>query len=242
MSGKLRVFKPALLLLPLLAASIPSAMADITAGPSGELTVKGQYIPGACLAVLANNGTIDYGHIQSSFLHNDTTTDLPVKTLASAITVTCPLATSVAYTTVDNRASSVIPPSDPAARQALMPVVSLDPIAPLVFNGLGVDSANNAIGNYQARFSNLKIDGNTGSFEQNGIFAKSSVSYTDINVYPVPLDGMGINLSSGSGNIAIGKVFTWDYIVQATIEPAKNLDLSHESTLNGSITVSLYYL
>lgn len=246
MSGKLLLLKPLLVVLPLLAVTIPAAMAEITAGPSGELTVKGQYIPGACLAVLANNGTIDYGHIQSSSLNNSTTTDLPVKVLPSAITITCPEATSVAYSTVDNRTSSVIQPANLAARYALMPSpVELDPSAPVVFNGLGTDAANNSIGNYQARFINPKVDGQPGHLSnQTGIFVDSAMSYEAANLSPVEFEGMGTNfyLSGAQSTIAVAKVFVLDYEVQASIEPASNLDLSQTSTLDGSITVSLYYL
>lgn len=244
MSGKLLLLKPLLLVLPLLAVSIPAAMADITAGPTGELTVKGQYIPGACLAVLANNGTIDYGHIQSSSLNNNATTDLPTKVLPSALTVTCPEATSVAYSTVDNRISSVIQPANPTARYALMPVIGGDdPTTQVVFNGLGVDASNNPIGNYQARFINPKIDGKTGYLSNaTGIFLDGAIGWSSQDISPSPIEGMGINFYSGSYTIAVAKVFVVDYQVQASIEPAKNLDLSQTSTLDGSITVSLYYL
>lgn len=250
MSGKLLLLKPLLVVLPLLAVTIPAAMAEITAGPSGELTVKGQFIPGACLAVLANNGTIDYGHIQSSSLNNSTTTDLPVKVLPSAITITCPEATSVAYTTIDNRISSVIQPADITARYALMPMAAgmlaptLDTLG--VFNGLGVDAANNPIGNYQARFINPKIDGKSGYISiPTGIFIEptgDTGGYAAANIVPVTYEGMGFNFYSTPGKLAVAKVFVLDYQVQASIEPASNLDLSQTSTLDGSITVSLYYL
>lgn len=245
MSGKLLLLKPLLLVLPLLAVSIPAAMADVTAGPTGELTVKGQFIPGACLAVLANNGTIDYGNIQSSALNNDTTTDLPAKVLPSAITISCPEATSVAYSTVDNRISSVIQPADVNARYALMPINDemISPTDAEVFNGLGVDAANNPIGNYQARFINPKIDGKPGYISSpTGIFVDGNHAYAAANIVPVSFEGMGFNFYSTTTNIAVAKVFVVDYQVQASIEPAKNLDLSQTSTLDGSITVSLYYL
>lgn len=243
MSGKKHLFKPTLLILPLLAIGMSNAMADVTAGPTGELTVKGQFIPGACLAVLANNGTIDYGHIQSSSLNKDTTTDLPVKVLPSAITVSCPEATSVAFTTVDNRISSVIQPTNVQARYALMPAIgsiSPDPTFAEVFNGLGVDASNHPIGNYQARFINAKIDGAAGKFAITGIFA-STTGYDNANIRPLPLEEMGINFNIDN-KVAVAKTFVVDYQVQATIEPAKNLDLTQTSTLDGSITVSLYYL
>lgn len=247
MSGKLLLLKPLMLVLPLLAVSIPAAMADVTAGPTGELTVKGQFIPGACLAILANNGTIDYGRIQSSSLNNTTTTDLPAKVLPSALTITCPLATSVAYTTVDNRISSVIQPANPTARLALMPVVgTIFQGSTDVFNGLGVDAKNNPIGNYQARFINPKIDGQPGFLtSQMSIFAAGGMEYQNANITPSPvLDGYspGVNFYSTYNQIAVAKVFVLDYQVQASIEPANNLDLSQTSTLDGSITVSLYYL
>ncbi len=245
MSGKVYFLKSALLILPLMAVGMSDAIADITAGPTGELTVKGQFIPGACLPILANNGTIDYGHIQSSSLHNDTTTDLPVKVLPSALTVNCPEATSVSFSTVDNRISSVIQPADAQARYALMPVVgSINTDASFVeaFNGLGVDASNHPIGNYQARFINAKIDGSKGYFSTSGIFVDHQRSYENSNIFPMPVDGMGVNFYNVNYTIAVAKVFVVDYQVQATIEPAKNLDLTQTSTLDGSITVSLYYL
>ncbi|WP_279204860.1 DUF1120 domain-containing protein [Obesumbacterium proteus] len=244
MSGKKHLFKPTLLILPLLAIGMSNAMADVTAGPTGELTVKGQFIPGACLAILANNGTIDYGHIQSSSLNKDTTTDLPVKVLPSAITVSCPEATSVAFTTVDNRISSVIQPTNVQARYALMPVIgtiSPDPVNDEVFNGLGVDASNHPIGNYQARFINAKIDGAAGDFGVTGIFA-ATAGFGSVNLVPYPYEGMGVNFNVMNNHVAVAKTFVVDYQVQATIEPAKNLDLTQTSTLDGSITVSLYYL
>ncbi|TBL46831.1 DUF1120 domain-containing protein [Obesumbacterium proteus] len=245
MSGKVFFLKSALLILPLMAVGMSDAIADVTAGPTGELTVKGMYIPGACVAILSNNGTIDYGHIQSSSLNKDTTTDLPVKVLPSALTVNCPAATSVSFSTVDNRISSVIQPADAQARYALMPVVgtiSTDPSFVEAFNGLGVDASNHSIGNYQARFINPKIDGASGFFSTSGIFVDHQMGYKNANIFALPADGMGVNFYKDTTTIAVAKVFVVDYQVQATIEPAKNLDLTQTSTLDGSITVSLYYL
>lgn len=252
MSGKLRSFKPVILVLPLLVASIPAVMADVTAGPSGELTVKGQFTPIACQAILASNGTIDYGLIQSSSLNNNTTTDLPVKTLASAITVNCPAATSVAFAITDNRSSSVTPPENPAARKALLPNSEQNQ-TPLVadsalFLGLGVDGANHNIGNYVAQFNNAKVDGASAGFSTSGIFNSSPIlPYAGVYAYTMPYNDAAYNMQSNTsdgvfGELSVGKVFVIDYQVQPTIEPSKNLDLTKEITLDGSVTVSLYYL
>lgn len=229
-----------LLALPLLAGSISSAMADSLAGPSGELIVTGVYQPQACYVTLANNGTIDYGRMHASAFSATDYTLLPVKTLTNAITLNCPALTSVAITTQDNRAATIT--SGPMYNP--LPITTKSIYAPSL--GLGVDSAANKIGSYIGQLQNLKADGIDGSF-----FEDAGAPFRAVDsriLQPTQFMGKGFtsgfvfNLYDSSGHILSAKLYTMDYSVSPQIAPTSDLNLSRDVVLDGSITVSFYYL
>lgn len=235
-----------LLALPLLAGSISSAMADSLAEPSGELIVTGVYQPQACYVSLANNGTIDYGRMHASAFNTDTLgtfTSLPVKTLTNAITLNCPAKTSVAITTQDNRAATVTYGGNDDLNNPL-PFRTDSAYAPAL--GLGVDSAANKIGNYISQLQNVKGDGIDASFTN---VAGAPFRTTDPRaLYPTLFVGMPatsgfvFNIYDNSGQLLSAKVYTMDYSVSPQIAPTSRLNLSRDVVLDGSITVSFYYL
>lgn len=229
-----------LLALPLLAGSISSAMADSLAGPSGELIVTGDYQPEACYVSLSNNGTIDYGRMHASTFSATDYTLLPVKTLTNAITLNCPSTTSVAITTQDNRAATMAygPEYNP------LPITTRSMYAPSL--GLGVDSAANKIGSYIGQLQNLKADGIDGYFTE---MAGAPFRTIDSRLLQPTLfmgwgftSGFVFNLYDSSGNILSAKLYTMDYSVSPEIVPTSDLNLSRDVVLDGSITVSFYYL
>lgn len=229
-----------LLALPLLAGSISSAMADSLAGPSGELIVTGVYQPQACYVSLANNGTIDYGRMHASGFNATAYTLLPVKTLTNAITVDCPATTSVAITTHDNRAATMAygPEYNP------LPITTKSMYAPSL--GLGVDSAANKIGSYIGQLQNLKADGIDGYFtEFGGAPFRSVDSGTLLPTLSIGwsfASGFVSNLYDSSGHILSAKLYTMNYSVSPEIVSTSSLNLSRDVVLDGSITVSFYYL
>lgn len=231
-----------LLALPLLAGSISSAMADSLAGPSGELIVTGVYRPQACYVSLANNGTIDYGRMHASAFSATDYTLLPVKTLTNAITLNCPALTSVAITTQDNRDATIMN-NGVAAYNPL-------PISNSTFGtylGIGVDSAANKIGSYIGQLQNLKADGNSGYFAVLAgapfVSEDPRATKSTFNVgYPASNPAFVFNTYDNLGHILSAKLYTMDYSVSPKIAPTSGLNLSRDVVLDGSITVSFYYL
>lgn len=231
-----------LLALPLLASSISSAMADSLAGPSGELIVTGVYKPEACFVTLANHGTVDYGRMPAATLSATDYTTLPIKTLTNAITINCPNMTSVGITSQDNRAATAIYGDNVFDPARALPISNSFGI-PL---GLGVDSASNKIGNYISQLQNLKHDGADGYF---GSFATTPFVPTQVaGLKPAlavgePSTGGQINnLYDSAGAVLNAKLYTMDYSVSAQIAPIANLNLSRDIVLDGSVTISFYYL
>ncbi|MFO6492333.1 DUF1120 domain-containing protein [Hafnia alvei] len=244
MSGKKVKLSLKLLALPLLAMSISSAFADPAVGPSGKLTVTGEYTPPPCSVALASNGTIDYGHISTSSLHSTYSTNLPIKTLPNAITITCASETSVAINWDDNRSASLaIGVMDTLGRYK-----QLEPSGTATGYGLnlglGTDSLGQGIGNYVATLSALKIDGTAQYFASTAAtpFQKGSATPTQVFEYMSTRSPLAFNFLDSKGDIAKGKVFSMDYNVMATITETDHIDLSKEITLDGSSTISLYYL
>ncbi|AMO82582.1 DUF1120 domain-containing protein [Obesumbacterium proteus] len=228
---------------PLLLGCISNAMADSLAGPSGELTVTGTYLPPPCDVTLANNGTIDFGRIPASSLNSTAYTKLPIKTLTNAVTISCPSMTSVGITSQDNRVASVI-------IDQTMPMPNTMPYGNgygLDYFGLGVDSASNKIGIYMSQFQNLKADGVSGYF--GGSFPSTPFSSTaPQGLSPAqglgntPYGGFIYNFYDSTGTILSAKLYTMDYTVSPVIAPTSSLNISRDVVLDGSITVSFYYL
>lgn len=223
-----------------------------TPGPSAELTVTGNYTPGACIITLANNGTIDYGRISQSSLNKDTLTQLPVKTLPAAITVSCQAETSIGIASVtDNRAGTANPDTGSVSwsgsSDKYLPLPVSIP-AKAVSNGtyqslgLGLDSKNNKIGSYTAQLtgggkfqfgvSNSLIGyGSAGGYDG---FSVGSISVTPDQVFNI--------LTPDSNASLVADTFIFDYNVSTNIAPASTLDFSQDIHVDGSVTVTIAFL
>lgn len=245
MSGKKTKLSLYLLALPALVMSASSAFADPIVGPTGKLTVTGEFTPPPCNVSLAANGTIDYGHISTATLHSTFSTNLPVKTLPNAITITCASETSVAINWEDNRSASLaIPVIDSIGRYDQLEPGGTGTGYGLNM-GLGFDSKVHPLGNYISTLSSLKVDGVPQFFASTASvpFQKSSAKPTEVFEY---MGNRGpsvvFNFLDSKGDPVKGSVYTMDFNVLATITQTNNLDLSKELTLDGSSTISLYYL
>lgn len=125
--------------LTVLIASAGSAMAN----PSATLQVKGTITPAACTPTLSNGGIVDFGTVSSSTLSATGVTSLGGK--VTTLSVTCTAAAKVAFTILDNRASSATPSG--YGEEGVY--------------GLGM-AGDLKIGNYVIYPSNAIIDGKTG--------------------------------------------------------------------------------
>lgn len=245
MSGKKSTLSLYLWALPALAMSISSAFADPVSGPSGKLTVTGEYTPPPCSVTLAANGTVDYGHISSSSLSSIYETTLPIKTLANAITINCASPTSVAINWEDNRFSSLSgsPIDTVGLYNQLQPSGSTSVVG--LYLGLGNDSGNHPIGSYVSTLSALKVDGAPQFFASDATvpFEKGTATPTEVFEYMGNRGpSLAYNFLNNNGEPVQGKLFTMDYNVMATIAKSTYLDFSQEVVLDGSSTISVYYL
>lgn len=244
MSGKKIKLSLKLLALPLLAMSVSSAFAEPTAGPSGKLIVTGEYTPPPCSVALAEDGTINYGHISTSSLHTTYSTNLPIKKLPNAITITCASATSVAINWTDNRPTTLATGYlDSMGRYKQLQPSGIASGYGLNL-GLGTDSLGQGVGNYVATLSGLKVDGVPQLFASQAAtpFQRSLGTPTEVFEYMGSRTPLAYNLLDSDGNLVKGQVFTMDYTVLATITETDHIDLSQEIVLDGSSTISLYYL
>jgi len=112
--------------------------------------------------------------------------------------------------------------------------------------GLGVDSAANKIGNYISQLQNVKGDGIDAYFPA---LAGTAFRIADpqtlrptLYIGAGAISGFVYNIYNSSGQIISAKVYTMDYSVSPQIVPTSDLNLSRDVVLDGSITVSFYYL
>ncbi|SUY92953.1 Protein of uncharacterised function (DUF1120) [Buttiauxella agrestis] len=245
MNGKL---SSKLIITTMLAGSMSAAMAQ-SDGPSGELTVKGTYTPPACTVSLGGNGTIDYGHISSASLEDSTSTSLPIKTLANAVTVTCPDKAGIELSVIDNRASSTLAGTDAKTRAALLPGgLGSDEVstgATPILLGLGSDSVGKPVGNYVANFNNATVDGKAAYFSDMSMMGMGGAVAGTTGYLSKPIDDWAqyyTRVVGADGASVSGNIFTMDYSVQAAIAPKETLDTSSDINLDGLITLTVSYI
>lgn len=215
-----------------------SASSVVMAADSAELKVIGRIGSPTC-NVAVGTGSIDYGQMAVGSLNSDVNADtvLPLKTLPGGVTITCDADTSITMSIKDNRFSSAGGNTGIISNTTYSTQINAGKGA-----GLGLDSAGNKVGGYMAFVVGTKVDGVSTrplplTFGK-GVQISSSVTQIVADAGDVEL---GFQPITGA-DVAVGKVFTFDYAVQAQIAPRSKLDLSKPIALDGSMAVQVNYL
>lgn len=195
---------------------------DSLAAQSVGLIVSGTIRPPACnISIPTNGGVVDLGDINpATDLAATGETLLPVQELYPEIN--CSSVIKVAVEFLDNRADSVSP----------------DISAPYAY-GLGFDQSGTPIGGYRLRMPPSTFITNTGGLtHQKSTDGGQTWAYNEWSQAGWLYTSNG---NQGSGPVAFQSA-TFKVEVYPYIAPKQFLDLSQEIVLDGSVTLSLYYL
>jgi len=183
---------------------------------SVDLSVTGKITPSACTPSLAQGGRVDFGKISAKDLNTDQSTSLPPQTLQ--LKLTCDGATLAALEGKDNRAGSNSNNDDGDF-------------------GLGLINDSEKLGFVRLRPLLLMADGVAGRLiasynngaswgDQNFLMRDNIVSVADFgSLSPKPFVELSSNLQ-----------------IEPTIAPAKDLTLTNEVAIDGSVTLTVHYL
>ncbi|KAA6173818.1 DUF1120 domain-containing protein [Pseudomonas veronii] len=196
----------------LIAGALPASAASTT-----DLAVKGFIVPSACTLSLSS-GTIDVGRISVKDLNQDTRTNLPPSTLQ--VFTQCEGPSLFAMTATDNR-------SDSANN--------------VVEFGLGTTTAGERIGGY-AMFLDQAIADETP--------VQMIQSMTNGSTWGRMWDDVGwqtnflVSIKQiGAASVPIpAKDMQVEMTVRPFINPAQNLTISTDETIDGLATITLRYL
>ncbi|MHB2092359.1 DUF1120 domain-containing protein [Pantoea dispersa] len=123
---------------------------------SVEMRVTGAVTPIACKPVLANNGIVDYGNINTNILNNDDYTFLPSKDIS--LTISCTAPAKIALLATSGRPGSTLSDLEEGPAGTAWPIArGAIPIGSGVA-GLGMDG-DKKIGAYTLISVNTQVDG-----------------------------------------------------------------------------------
>lgn len=233
---------------------LATALATITlisassafAADTVDLKIGGSITQSACTPTLSDGGNIDYGDIKADTLKTDGYTVLPVKTLDFSITCIAP--TKVGLSATNNRIGSLAGSTEKGNGAGAKPV-SLS-VKSSVF-GLGM-AGTKKIGGYGIDTANGKYDGKVAiALHTSGVSGWYSYSSEPSGGYLLDGDLGDVKLVVTWGFIlpqqymyspASFKTMSSTLKVQAYINKASELDITHPIKLDGSTTLELVYL
>ncbi|HEF4757824.1 TPA: DUF1120 domain-containing protein [Pseudomonas putida] len=190
--------------------------ASAFAASSVDLTVTGLITPSACTPTLANGGVVDYGKISAKDLNVDQSTIIAKQNVQ--LNVTCDAATLMALETKDNREGS-------------------NPYPSVRTFGLGLINGNEKLGRMALYFDDAIADGTQvrpiisrdGGTSWTGMVTLQKDGITSVaelnTVVPLPFQVLTANIQ-----------------VAPEIAPTKDLTLTNEVSIDGSVTLTVRYL
>ncbi|MGY2230801.1 DUF1120 domain-containing protein [Pseudomonas tolaasii] len=200
----------------LLVAALMMSAGHAVAASSVDLSVKGTITPSACTPALSNGGLVDFGKLSAKDLRPDQHTYLTRQDLQ--MTVSCDASTLFAVAVKDNRAGSES---------------SQD-----FYNfGLGLINGTEKLGYFTVTMSgpmaddvNMRgiasFDGGVTWERESALVDDGLTSVADMNTLaPVPVQRLVTGLQ-----------------VSGAIAPARDLTLTSEVPLDGSLTMTVVYL
>ena len=221
-----------------LAVAIIAAGINIAFAESVDVKVIGTIIPAACTPALSGGGVVDYGNIKASTLSADDYTTLPGKEIDFSIT--CDALAKVAINAVNDRPGTMAGVTEGYNGAAGTPVPLFG--GGVMGVGLGLDGTAK-IGGYAIQFDPEKMTVDGGSVEgiKNG--GAGSDSWTASSGFPFSNAVRYLSWAK-TGELApvAFKVLAGKLAVEAYINKASELDLTHAVHLDGQTTLEVIYL
>ncbi|MGY2374239.1 DUF1120 domain-containing protein [Pseudomonas sp. SDO524_S393] len=186
------------------------------AASSVDLTVRGTITPSACSPSLGNSGSFDVGKVSAKDLKPDRPTNLG--DFVTPFTLTCEAPTLIAIAAKDNRAGSHYS-GEPS------------------YFGLGLINGNEKLGGMSLLLDKVIADG----------VPRRGTDSLDGGTSWTYHDALGPNrITSFSDNATFAPIpvqsVTAEMMVTVTIAPANSLTLTEEVPIDGSGTLTMFYL
>lgn len=200
----------------LLAVALLASAGNAVGASSVDLTVKGLITPSACTPSLANGGVADFGKTAAKDLRPNWPTYLPWQEMQ--MTITCEAATLIAIAAKDNREGS-------------------DSYGDYSTFGLGLINGSEKLGFLKISPSKTYADGiyvRTIGSRDGGTTWGAEVSFMDDDLTAFAVPGTFIPVPI--------RQLTTDLQIQPAIAPSKDLTLTKEEAIDGSVTLTVHYL
>ena len=231
-------FKKAALAALLVAAGINTAAAE-----SVQVKVIGTIIPAACTPTVADGGIVNYGNIKANDLPADSYAQLEERHLEFGID--CDAPARVAIHAINDRPGSLAGAAESANGNGQSPVPLFSAQPSLVgVSGLGLDGTHQ-IGGYSLNIS-------AGTVTADGVLVDSIENDTNNATGTWTTSMLGSPISTTPRSISWAEAGTMTPVafttlrglmaVQAYINRASELDLSHAVQLDGQTTLEVVYL
>ena len=225
-----------------LAALIVTSGINAAAAESVQVNVIGTIIPAACTPSLAGGGVVNYGNIRADSLNVDSFTLLREMGLDFAID--CEAPARVAVRAINDRPGTLAGATESANGNG-KPQVSLLGFAAgdAYASGLGLDGTT-PIGGYSLAINRVSADNNN-VISLKASTANNNTKWTSLNSFGHLLEGGPKFISWASPETTTPVAFehlTGNLRVQAYINQASELDLSHAIHLDGQTTLEVVYL
>lgn len=223
-----------------LVASIISLSAlagpSVFAAESANLTVKGAIIVGSCTPTLSDSGIVDLGTLAVEQLpHNNADSQAFKKRLD--LTIHCDSPTKVGFSTVDNRADSLMDTS------AITDISTHDN-----FYGMGKTANGVSIGGYQITFDDTDAPSADDDADVVYIASADNTTWnTTTSVSPSSVSGNVYSLSAKSdestGYVPVAMINgTYHLEVSPVFQASDALNITDDTAIDGSATINIVYL
>jgi type 1 fimbria pilin len=219
-----------LIIAVLLGMATGSAFAGET---STTLKVQGTLTTSACTPTLSNGGIVDFGTIQVSSLSSTQPNSLGQKDIS--LSITCDSATKVGFTVISNHEEGN--PYNSVEFSNGNVVTNHDNLF-----GLGKTSENIGIGSYGVWVdaSSINVDGATAQLMSRGTGSNPGDWNTSMGVLRGS-DSIVTTFGSFNEPEAFNSA-TFSLEVAATVQPTDTLAITDTTSLDGEMTISLFYL
>lgn len=227
------------LAMAILASGLQAASAE-----SVDVKVIGTIVPTACTPTVSGGGVIDYGNIKATTLKADAYTVLPLKTVDFSIS--CDAPAKVAIAAKNGRFGSLAGASENSTTGVAPAPVTLPDMPGSGAVGLGLDGTTK-IGGYsmEIKEGTTTADGElVASLYTNGSLSAgwSQVPAGKGDVYNMASQRYMSWGKTGTLDPIAFKALAGKLAVQAYINKASELDLTHAIHLDGLTTLEVFYL
>ncbi|EOC1342459.1 DUF1120 domain-containing protein [Cronobacter dublinensis] len=207
------------------------------ASDSADLKISALLETGACTPSLSAGGEAHFGNIPISNLNATSTNQLGSRFLT--LTINCLETTSVGWSITDNKKDSV------QALTIINPKFNGQDLSDASYEfGLGKTAAGVNIGAYAIYVdkSNVTADGNKISM----LYKPGSGSWYASGAGEIKNDSSYIYAAEASGatdaTIVSAQTFIWPLKITAAVQATNTLNISDDTPLTGSATITVMYL